>query len=703
VSEYLLEIGSGELPYSEVRNIPIALKGLLRDFFENDAVLSEKPDISVFSTPRRVVALVKGLPIKTLSSESEIIGPPLSISYRGDTPAPPLIHFMKKNGISNRKNIYILNQKRGAYIAYKKTTKGIPIIDLLRKNIPGIIKNIPFKKTMFWLNKDIRYPRPILWISSVFDGRTLSFNFGDVKSAGLTYIKKVNSYKLRPVRICSSQDYFDVIESNGVILKNDERKRYIKRELMTASKKINADMPEYDEDFIDEIVGLTETPYAVIGEFDKKFLSIPKELLSIVMRKHQRFFPLKLNDVLLPFFIGIADIKPDSSVKETIDRNVRAGYSKVLAARLADADFFFKDDIKKPLSHFVSATKDILFYKGLGSYSDKTERIRGLGIFIAGRCNFAADILSDFKRASNLLKFDLATRVVYEFPEMQGIIGKIYAKMSQENERVSLSIEEHYYPVSKAKKRILPSNDLSALCSISDKLDTIFSFVMLKRLPTGESDPFYLRRAMIGTIEIILDKKYRIDLTDIFGFYFNSFFNEQRLDKDKLKERFINFANARFKNFLISMGYKSDEILSVLSSVASQDFYTSFIKIDFLSKHKLREEIFELSRVYKRINNITHKHAVAGGFDADKLVTSEEIDLIRAFESVKEKTEYLTEKGDFYGVMNEMYKLKGPVDGFFDKILVLTENEDIRNSRIGLLNSILDFLRDFCNFSDLSY
>ena len=701
MSEYLLEIGSGELPYDEVRKIPAALKNILQNFLENEIMLNEKPDIEVFSTPRRTFVLIKGLPLKSPDREVEIVGPPVGISYHGGAPAAPLLQFMKKNEISDYKKIYPLNQKKGVYTAYKKRIKGMPVRDLLTANIPQFIKKIPFRKTMFWLDKEIRYPRPILWILSIFDGKNAPFNFGDIKSSNRTYIAETLSYKMKSVKISGSEDYFDAVSSTGIILKNGDRKKYIEAGIKSLSKKVNADMPEYDDDFIDEITGLTETPYPIICGFDEKFLSVPGELLSVVMRKHQRFFPLSKNGSLLSYFAAVADVNPAPSIKESLENNIKSGYSKVLTARLADAEFFFKEDNKKKPPHFVEETKNILFYQGLGSYFEKTERIGELGIFIAGKLNFPSGILSDFKTASGLLKFDLATHVVYEFPEMQGIMGRIYANASKESPEVSLAIEEHYYPVSKAKKKILPSNDLSALCSLSDKLDTVLSFVMLKKLPTGESDPFYLRRAMIGVIEIILDKRYKINLSDVCDFYFNEFFKERRLNADELKTAFMNFAYVRFKNHLLSGGYKPDEITAVLTAEITGDFYASLLKIDFLSKFKKHEEVFELSQVYKRINNITYKFSEIAGFDENKLIMPEEVRLIAVFKSVQKNAVPLLKSGDYAAAVNEMYKLVHPVNGFFDGVMVLTEEEEVKNSRLGLLNSILNFLKNFCDFSGL--
>lgn len=707
MSEFFLEIGSGELPYNEVRDLPAALAGRLKNFLEENLLLSEKSDIHSFSTPRRIVCTIKHLPLRTQDREIEIIGPPLSISYDGDAPALPLIHFMKKNGLLNPKKIYVINQKKGPYVACKKVIKGRLLKDLLSENIPNIIKNLPFKKSMFWLNKDFRYPRPVLWILSLFDGKPLKFYYGDIKAGGYTYLARNGSPAsiLAHTKVDGLKDYLYILSSAGIILKNSDRKAFIERELKTITQKLNADIPEYDDDFMDEIVGLTESPHAVIGSFDKKFLSIPQELLSIVMRKHQRFFPLRDKEHLIPFFAGIANVSPDNlkKNKDEIENNITSGYSKVLAARLADADFFYKEDIKNTPSYFIEKTKNILFYEGIGSYFDKMERVRALGLFIVKDSGFSEDDALQFNRAAGLLKFDLATHIVYEFPEMQGIAGKIYAKKAKESESVCRAIEEHYYPVVKAKQRLLPSTHLSALCSLSDKLDSIFSFVMLRRLPTGESDPFYLRRAMIGIIEIILEKKYVIKIGPIFDFYFADFFTERKLDLSELKTLFINFANTRFKNFLISSGYNPDTIASVITNDTAIDFYTSYLKIDFVSKHKLHEEIYELSQVYKRINNITSNYENIMNFDVNKLTLPDEKQLTKEFETARNKSLHLLEENDYLKVMNSFYALVKPINNFFDKVMVLTDDEELKNSRLGLLNNILNLLKNLCDFSNLSY
>jgi len=700
-----LEIGSGELPYAEVRDIPAALSDRLRSFFKKTSLLLKEPIVHSYATSKRVVVIAEDIPIKTIDREIEIVGPPLNISYNGDTPALPLVRFMEKNGISDKKKLYIVRQKRGDYMACKKTINGRLLQDLLNENIPDIIKNIPFKKSMFWMDRDIRYSRPILWILSLFDGKPLEFYYGDIKAGDSTYLAEKGMYKMSRVKVNDLKDYFELISKNGIILKNGERRVFIEKELDAAAKKLKLDIAEYEDDFMDEIVGLTETPHAIAGSFDRKFMSVPEELLSIVMRKHQRFFPLRNDNNLMPHFIGIANITPDNLIvnKEGIERTVRSGYSKVLAARLADADFFYGEDIKHPLSYFVEKTKDILFYEGLGSYFDKMKRVDGIGSFIIKEYNFPEEDAPQFVSAANLLKFDLATHIVYEFPEMQGIAGKIYAKRAKESEVVYLAIEEHYYPMRKAKKKVMPSNNVSALCSLSDKFDTIFSFVMLKRLPTGESDPFYLRRAMIGIIEIIIDRKYIIHMEQIFDFYFSNFFSNRNLNLNELKALFVNFANTRFKNMLMSLGYKPDEIASVANKDMAHDFYTSYLKIDFVSKHKSHKEFCDLSQVYKRIKNITSNYVNILSFDANKLTLPDEISLLKTFESVSNESRSLFGVNDYAGAMDAFYTLVTPINNFFDSVLILTDDEDVKNSRLGLLNNILNLFKHICDFSRLSY
>lgn len=707
MSEYLLEIGSGELPYAEVRSVPASIERLLGEFFASVLMLEIKPEIRAYSTPGRVAVIVRGLPEKTPFTESEIIGPPAAISYREGNPAAPLIQFMKKNGVSDLKKIYFVNQKKGVYVACKKTSGGSPVKKLLKENIAGIIRKVPYKKTMFWINKEARYPRPVLWILSIFDGKPLPFDFGDIKASGYTYLKDIGKktpYKKYPIKISGISDYLDKVASSGIILKNKDRKDFIENSLARLSSTAGADMPEYDDEFIDEITGLTETPFPVLCNFEKKFLKIPKELLSVVMRKHQRFFPLSSGNSMLPSFIGVANVPAVFEGEAILESNIKSGYSRVLSARLADADFFYAEDAKKPLRHFVDETKNILFYEGLGSYYDKTVRIKELGLLIAKEGAFSMETVEDFKKASGLLKFDLSTHVVYEFPEMQGVAGRIYAAGSGESESVSRAIEEHYYPVSRAKTRFMPSDDLSSLCSLADKLDTLFSFVMLKKLPTGESDPFYLRRAMIGVIEIILEKKYKINLSALIEPYYGLFFSGRAsVNAGELKGVFVNFAATRFKNIMSSSGYKPDEIAAVQVSEPDCDFYTAFMKIDFISRYKLHEFMFETSQIYKRINNIAFKYPQVKGFCEDVLVQPEEKALIKVFKALSVNVPRLLEAAEYFAAMNEIYGLVGPVNDFFDKVLVMAEDAGLRNSRIGFLNEILDFLKNFCDFSSLVY
>lgn len=704
MSEFLLEIGSGELPYAEVRDIPAAFSDRFRSFFEKNLSLPEEPVIHSFSTPKRVVVTVQQIPLKTLDREIETVGPPLNISYQGDSPALPLVRFMEKNGIADKKKLYVIHQKRGDYIAYKKVIKGRLLKDLLSENIPNIIKSIPFKKSMFWTNKDIRYSRPILWILSLFDGKPLKFSYGDIEAGGCTYLAERGARKMSGVKVNNPKDYFELISLNGIILKNSDRRAFIEKELGAAAEKLKLDIAGYEDDFIDEIVGLTETPHAIAGSFDKKFMSVPEELLSMVMRKHQRFFPLQKGDNLMPHFIGIANIMPDNlkADKEEIEHTVGSGYSRVLAARLADADFFYKEDIKHPLAYFIEKTKDILFYEGLGSYFDKMKRVDRIGSFIIKEYGFSEKDATQFVRAASLLKFDLATHIVYEFSEMQGVAGRIYAKRAGESEAVYSAIEEHYYPVSKAGKKIMPSNNISALCSLSDKIDTIFSFVMIKRLPTGESDPFYLRRAMIGIIEIVIDRKYIIHMEQIFDFYFSKFFNSRNLDLNELKRLFAAFANTRFKYLLMSLGYKPDEITSVANEGITYDFYTSYLKIDFVSKHRSLKEFCELSQAYKRIKNITSNYGDILSFDTNKLILPDEIRLLEAFETVRGESGSFLGKNDYVKAVNGFYTLIKPINDFFDNVLILTDDEGVKNSRLGLLNNILNLFKKICDFSNLS-
>ncbi|RZD16275.1 MAG: glycine--tRNA ligase subunit beta [Candidatus Acididesulfobacter guangdongensis] len=727
MSEFLLEIGSGELPYQEVSAFPPRLSESFKTFFakELDFKDDENKNVECYSTSRRVALLIKNIPLKTEDKEAEIIGPPLKVCYMPDgSPAAPLMQFIKKNNIKNDKKIYAVSQKKGEYAAYKTIIKGRNTEKILSDNIPSIINKLPFKKSMRWSNADVRYPRPILWILALFDGKVVRFNYGDCKAGNYSYISRKDSFLKSFVKIENINDYIEKLKKAGIILNNLERKNFIEKELIDNAKKIEC-VFEDDSNLIDEITGITENPHAVRGQFDKKFLHIPHELLSLAMKKHQRFFPLfaKENSKLMPYFIGVANITSNLQHDEPRDNNISRGYSRVLAARLNDADFFYKEDVKKNIEYFIDKTKDVVFYKGLGTYYEKTERLKQLAPYIFenifGNKKAVSSAVSSIdttetltaniknkkiiERCASLLKFDLTTHVVYEFPELQGVIGRIYANKFGESEIVARAIEEHYYPTMKHGKKLMPADKFGDISAISDKFDTVLSFAMLNKLPTGESDPFAIRRAMIGMIEILLEKQYSISLNKIFDFYFNNFYKGKSLDLINLKDIFILFAKTRFKNIMLSLNYNFDEISSVADDIFFDDIYTSYLKIDFVSKNKLHEYMYDLTFVFKRLNNITFNSGSTVFFDSEKLILKEEVSLIKSYEFIKNESHRYIKLNNYYKLMNLYHEIVRPVNKFFDNVMVNVDELDLRNSRIGLLNSILLELKNLCDFSKLSY
>ncbi|MHB8281703.1 MAG: glycine--tRNA ligase subunit beta [bacterium] len=724
MSEFLLEIGSGELPYKEVLTFPRRLAESFKIFLANELGLNEldlndNKNIEYYSTSRRVALLIKNIPLKTEDKEIEIIGPPLKVCYLSDgSPAAPLIQFIKKNNIKNYKKIYAVSQKKGEYAAYKTIIKGRNIEKILSENITSIIKQPSFKKSMIWSDADIKYPRPILWILALFNGKIIQFNYGDCKAGNYSYILRKDSFSKSFVKIKDANDYIEKLKKAGIILDNLERKNFIKKELINNSKKIEC-IFEDDDNLIDEITGITESPHIIQGQFDKKFLHIPHELLSLVMKKHQRFFPLFSKDKskLMPYFIGIANLTSDiynNDLRDIRDNNISRGYSRVLAARLNDADFFYKEDTKQPIKYFIDKTKDVVFYKGIGTYYEKTERIKQLAPYIfeniinksnkkeTENININIKDKNIIERCASLLKFDLTTHVVYEFPELQGIIGRIYANKFEEDKIVSRTIEEHYYPVMKHGEKLMPADKFGDISAISDKLDTVLSFTMLNKLPTGESDPFAIRRAMIGVIEILLAKKYKLSLNKIFSFYFDNFYKDKSLNLLNLRDTFILFAKTRFKNIMSSLNYNFDEISSVIDDIFD-DVYTSYLKIDFVAKNKLHEYMYDLTFVFKRLNNITFNYGDIVSFDGKKLILKEEILLIESYEFIKNESYRYVKSNNYYKLMNLYHEVVYPVNKFFDNVMVNVEDLDLRNSRIGLLNNILIELKNLCDFSKLSY
>lgn len=696
--ELILEIGTEEIPArflgEAIRNL-----GLIAEQELRNASLSYNT-IHTYGTPRRLTLRVTGLLEKQKDRIVEILGPPKRIAFdENGVPTKAALGFAKSQGV-DVEDLVIVEREKGEVVAVRKTIRGEKTKELLKKLIPQIVLSIPFKKSMRWGNVDISFVRPIRWILAVYDGKTIPFVIGDVKSGATTRGHRFMSAK--PFRIRTWEEYIDTLGKNFVVLDQDRRKETIKKEINKLAENINGKVQE-DEELLDTVTHLVEFPVVLMGSFSIEFLQLPKEVLISVMRNHQKYFPVFSATTnpqgyeLLPYFIFVCG----TPVKDP--KIVISGNEKVIRARFTDAKFFFEEDTKTPLSKKIEKLKDMVFLSDLGTYYDKTQRLEKLVTYIGKTLGLQENQLKELERAAVLSKADLATQMVFEFPELQGIMGKYYALISGETDLVAKAIEEQYMPTSREGK--LPETLAGAILSISDKIDNISACFILGLTPTGTSDPYALRRQAIALINIVLSKELNLELKKVFRHsleLITSQFknNELREKVDETLKSIMDFIAERLKNLLVSEGFSQDVVDAVVATGCS-NIVESKKKIEALEEFRRLPEFNPLAIAFKRVVNIV-KGQPRDKVEETLLVESTEHLLYQAFLEAKKSIDEKISEGRYKEALIQMKALKEPIDRYFDEVLVMDKDSRIRKNRLSMLWEIRDLFFKIADFSKIN-
>ncbi|MGE5446689.1 MAG: glycine--tRNA ligase subunit beta [Ignavibacteriales bacterium] len=713
--ELILEIGTEEIPAGFLEE---AIKNLgdiaEREFKDN--LLSYK-NINTFGTPRRLALRVTGLSDKQNDKIDEIVGPPKRIAYdESGSPTKAAIGFAKAQGV-DVKDLVVISREKGEFIAVKREIKGQKTERVLAELLPKIILSIPFRKSMRWGDDDdTTFARPIRWILSLYSGKKVSFELGEIKSNSKTRGHRFISPK--PFRVKDWEEYVTELEKRFVILDGEKRKEIIRGDIEQIGKETDG-IPLEDEELLETVTNLLEYPVVLKGNFDKKFLELPKEVLISVMKNHQKYFPVFANsrasytetalsnqlfsvskDELLPHFIFACGTPvKDSNI-------VIEGNERVIKARFTDAQFFFREDTKTPLSEKVQKLRSMVFLSNLGTYYDKTERMEGLVVEIGTKLGFQNSI-QGLKRAARLSKADLGTQMVFEFPELQGTMGKYYALISEEKEEVAKAIEEQYMPTSREGK--LPETDFGSILSIADKVDSISACFISGLTPTGTSDPYALRRQAIGIINIILDKEFHLSLKHILNFGLRQIWQQlhelrpdfpapsKELIPSPLLAEIVNFMVERFRNLMISEEFPQDIVDSVISAECD-DILETERRIEALSEFRRASDFDSLAIAFKRVVNIV-KGQPRGTVNPELFTPSEK----QLYQSYLEAKRCVEESGSNYKeALSQMRNLKEPIDKYFTDVLVMDKNEDIRLNRLSTLWEVRDLFFKIADFSKIS-
>ena len=685
VKELFLEIGTEEIPAGFIPRAMAEMEAMITR--ELTTARLSYSTVQTMATPRRLALVVKDIPAVQPDAEITATGPSKKAAFDADgKPTKAAEGFARGQGVTVDQ-LQVVTTDKGEYLAVTKTETGRPTPELLSEILPALIASIPFKKSMRWGDLDVRFARPIHWIVALFDGIVVPFVFGNIESGSVSRGHRFMANTPFPVRNFSH--YLDECERHFVIVDPERRKELIRRESHRVAAAAGGHLLP-DEELLEQITYLVEYPSAVHGTFSREFLKVPKEVLITSMRSHQRYFSIVDGQGnLMPGFITINNTLTDDPGV------VVKGNERVLRARLSDARFFFEEDQKVRLDERVEELKKVVYQQKLGTSFEKMERFRALAEELADRLNPA--VKSQASRAAWLCKADLVSGMVGEFPEVQGIMGREYALLEGEPRDVACAIAEHYLPIQAGGE--LPDSDIGAFVSIADKLDTICGCFSVGLIPTGAADPYALRRATIGIIAIILDKGYRLGLASLIDRSLDLLEAKLLRPKEQVATEVLEFFRGRFVN-LLGGEFAAD---AVEAAVAAEfdDLVDVKSRIAALAQFKSHPDFEPLAVAFKRIGNI-----IKGGTDAlvDPSLFQDEAEgaLYQTFHEVKVHVGALVEQGAWQDALTRIAGLRAPVDGFFDKVMVMAEDPRVRSNRLALLTAIDRMFGRIADFSRIA-
>lgn len=683
--ELFLEIGTEEIPAGFLPKAMADMEALIRKELEN-ARLSHG-EVRTFATPRRLALLVRELVDRQPDAEVTALGPAKKVAFDADgKPTRAAEGFARGQGVDVT-DLTTAATEKGEYVAVTKRVLGRPTAELLTDILPGIIGAIPFRKSMRWGNLDVRFARPMHWIVALYDGVVVPFSFGSIASGSASRGHRFMADTSFPVR--DFAHYLDECERHFVIPDPEKRKEIIRREVEQAARAAGGRLLP-DEDLLDQVTFLVEYPSVVCGSFEREFLQVPKEVLITSMREHQRYFSVVDEDGrLLPHFITVNNTLADDPAV------VARGNERVLRARLSDARFFFEEDKKIPLEERVEDLKGVVYQAKLGTSYEKMERFRKLAESLAAR--LCPEVAAKVSRAAYLCKADLVTGMVGEFPELQGVMGREYALLSGEEPDVALAIHEHYLPTQAGGD--LPSGDIGAFVSIADKLDTICGCFGVGLIPSGTADPYALRRCALGIIAIILDRKYELSLADLVDSSLSLLRDKLTRDESRVRADVLEFFRGRYVN-LMAGRYPSD-VVEAVAAVSFDNLNEAASRMAALSEFRERPDFEPLAVAFKRVSNIV-KEGTDMPVDSGLFREDAERDLFRAFDTVASVVRVKISGKDYLAALTEIAGLKGPVDAFFDGVMVMAEDEQVRNNRLALLTGIARLFGRIADISKIS-
>jgi glycyl-tRNA synthetase beta chain len=681
-SELVVELGVEEIPAWMLADATAQFAVLLKESLKEQRLDTGR--CTQWYTPRRIVVGIEDIPSRQEDLLETVTGPPRKVAYDADNrPTRAALAFAEKNGVSSAK-IKIVETPKGEYLSIDRRIRGEKTHKILEHLIPVAIAGIQFTKTMHWSEDQFRFARPLRWIVALFNGKIVRFRIADVTASKFT---SGHRFLGKPrVAVASLESLKKTLAQNAVMVEPEERLSCITAGLLKEADACGGRLLE-DPDLLQTVVNLNEAPSVVRGSFEERFLSLPKEILITVMREHQKYFSvMNESETLLPVFLTVVNVQSDP------EGTIRSGHERVLRARLADAAFFWETDRKTKLADRTSALKNVLFQEKLGSYHDKSERVRKLLPQLTKTLG-KSDLLPELETAAQLYKCDLLTDMVKEFPDLQGIVGGLYARAEGYPPAVWQAVYEQYHPKSTGSPS--PASESGAILAMADRLDTVCGCFSIGLTPSGSGDPFAVRRQGNGILKIIFDHKLNLSLDEAIQLSLKTHGREDEAIALDLKQ----FFEGRLRFILEESGYAYDCVHAVLAS-GSDDPVDALERLRALQELRQEKDFISLASNFKRVANILSQ---AGNTETDvnEILLSDpaETALWKCYLRVRPEVEAARGKHHYNTALRSLASMREAVDDFFDKVMVMDEDPVIRGNRVSLLNCIS---RLFLSIADIS-
>jgi glycyl-tRNA synthetase beta chain len=682
----VFEIGVEEIPsgplYAAISQLAEDAEGAL------DEARLGYGSISVFGSPRRLVLMIRDLVERQEDRQTRSRGPAIRAAFdeNGD-PTKAAEGFARGKGVAVDA-LERVEDESGAYVYAVVDEKGEDSMSVLPGVLTSLAEGVDWPKSMRWGDGEARFTRPVRWLLALFGGEVVPMEYAGLQADRVTWGHRFLAEN--PISVPVADEYALAMERGLVMYDQEQRATFLREGIENAAGTVDGTAVVPERVFA-EVVNLVEYPTVAVGRFDEEFLEVPREVLETAMESHQRYFPVESSvGSLTSAFVVAHNGSPDRT------DDIIAGHERVIRARLADASFFYQEDLKRSLESYVGDLDGIVFQERLGTLGTKAERIESLAERLAKLADTDPGVAAEAERAAHLCKADLVTHVVVEFPSLQGVMGYYYALASGEAEGVAGAIVEHYLP--RHAGDALPASEAGAIVSVADKLDTMVGIFAIGMPPTGSADPYALRRGALGILGIIVEG-LSITLDEAISAAIEGYRESLEFDADEVGRAVKEFFTGRLEGVLKERGHAYDTVAAVLA-VADDDPADALARCDALTGFREREEAADLSVAFSRAKNLSDRSL---GTDADvDLMGPEEAELADALSEAEQATSASLEVADYAAALGVLARLRAPIDGFFDGVLVMEEDTRLRENRLRLLNRFVAVFEQVADFDELT-